>query len=52
MDLGGAGLVGNAVARRLALLKPSFRPGRILVASRTEDEACAAVEKLQQEQEE
>lgn len=49
--LGGAGLVGNAIARRLALLKPKVRPRRIILASRSEAEACAAVAKLEQEQE-
>ena len=33
MVLGGAGLVGTAIARRLALLKPAWRPRRIIVAS-------------------
>ena len=50
MILGGAGLAGYSIARRLALLP--IRPAQIIVASRTRDEALQAVEKLRQEQDE
>ena len=52
MVLGGAGLVGTAVARRLALLNPHWRPRRIVVASLTEQQARETVSHLQAEQEE
>ena len=52
MVLGGAGLVGTAVARRLALLKPQWRPSRIVVASLSEQEAVETVSHLITEQEE
>ena len=52
MVLGGAGLVGTAVARRLALLKPAWRPARIIVASRLEPEAKEAVSRLQADHQE
>ena len=48
--LGGAGLVGTAVARRLALLKPAWRPRRIVVASLLEDESRRTVAELEEEQ--
>lgn len=49
--LGGAGLVGKSVARRLALLKPSWRPSRVVVASLLKEEAQDAASSLQKEQE-
>jgi hypothetical protein len=52
MVLGGAGLVGTAVARRLALLKAQWRPSKIIVASLTEDEAVDTVSHLTREQDE
>ena len=39
MILGGAGLVGEAIARRLAMLP--IRPAQILLGSRTREEAFA-----------
>jgi len=50
MILGGAGLAGYSIARRLALLP--IRPAQIILASRTRDEALQAVEKLRNEQDE
>lgn len=49
MILGGAGLVGQSIARRLALLP--IRPSQIILASRTRDEALQAIDTLQREQE-
>lgn len=52
MVLGGAGLVGTAIARRLALLKPHLRPQRLIVAALTQLEAQNSVNRLRQEQQE
>lgn len=49
MILGGAGLVGQSIARRLALLP--IRPSQIILVSRTRDEALQAIDTLQREQE-
>jgi NAD(P)-dependent dehydrogenase (short-subunit alcohol dehydrogenase family) len=50
MVLGGAGLVGTAIARRLAVLKPAWRPGRIVVASLCKEESLETVSRLKKEQ--
>jgi hypothetical protein len=52
MVLGGAGLVGTAIARRLALLKAQWRPQRIIVASQFEEQARNTVSQLESEQQE
>ena len=50
MVLGGGGLVGQAIARRLAMLP--IRPALIVLASRTREEAFDAVEGMRMEQDE
>jgi hypothetical protein len=52
MVLGGAGLVGTAIARRLALLKTQWRPRRIIVASQFEEQARNTLSQLKNEQQE
>ena len=52
MVLGGAGLVGTAIARRLAILKVQWRPRRIIVASQFEEMARETVSQLEKEQQE
>jgi len=47
--LGGSGLVGSAICRRLARLGEAARPAKIVIAGRNKFKALSAVERLQSE---
>jgi hypothetical protein len=46
--LGGSGLVGTAIARRLTMLQPALRPSRIIVASMLQEQTEETIDRLNQ----